>query len=87
MSAPTATLESIIALLLEHDILGTEDPIDADSALLTLGLDSLAIMQLLLHLENHFAVTIPTTNLIAANFSTPTKLAEWMQQLQTSQGI
>lgn len=84
MSAPTPTPESIIALLLENDILGTDDPIQAESDLFSLGLDSLAIMQLLLHLENRFAVVIPTANLISSHFATPTRLADWMCQLQSA---
>ncbi|MCX6855882.1 MAG: phosphopantetheine-binding protein [Verrucomicrobia bacterium] len=82
MPTSPASPESIIALLHEHDILGTEDPINADSDLFSLGLDSLALMQLLLHLEAHFEVTIPTANLIGSHFSTPRRLAEWISSLQ-----
>ena len=81
MPAPIPTPESIITLLIEHDILDTEDPIGAESDLFTLGLDSLALMQLLLHLENRFEVTIPTSNLISSHFSTPTRLADWLRSL------
>lgn len=82
LPASTPTSESIITLLLENDILGTEETINADSNLFTLGLDSLALMQLLLHLEIRFAVTIPTANLISSHFSTPSRLADWLCQLQ-----
>ncbi len=82
MPTSNPTPESIIALLLENDILGTEDKINADSNLFTLGLDSLALMQLLLHLENRFDVSIPTANLSSSHFSTPIRLADWLCQLQ-----
>jgi len=84
MPTSTPTPESIISLLLENDILGTEETINEDSDLFTLGLDSLALMQLLLHLENHFAVTIPTANLMSSHFSTPVRLADWLCQLQAA---
>ena len=84
MPTSNPTPESIIALLLENDILGTVDKINADSDLFTLGLDSLALMQLLLHLENRFEVTIPTSNLITSHFSTPIRLADWLRSLHSA---
>lgn len=84
MPSSTPSSESIITLLIENDLLGTEETINADSNLFTLGLDSLALMQLLLHLENRFAVTIPTANLTSSHFSTPARLADWLCQLQAA---
>mgnify|MGYP000034026644 CR=1 FL=1 len=86
MPAPTATPESIIALLIENDILGTEDPLGPDSDLFALGLDSLALMQLLLHLENRLGRSIPTSNLIHSHFSTPARLADWLHSLPATKG-
>jgi acyl carrier protein len=82
MPTSPATPDSIIALLIEHDILSTEDPILADSDLFTLGLDSLALMQLLLHLEARFKVAIPVESITAAHFTTPERLAGWIREMQ-----
>jgi acyl carrier protein len=75
---PAITPDSIIGLLLEHDILCSEEPVMPDSDLFTLGLDSLAMMQLLLHIERHFALSIPQAGITREHFMTPAKLADWL---------
>ncbi len=81
MPAPAITPDSIIALLQEHEILSDEEPVTADSDLFALGLDSLAMMQLLLHLERRFALSIPPAEITRERFVTPLKLARWLQSL------
>jgi len=36
------------------------------------------MMQLLLHLERHFALSIPQAGITREHFMTPAKLAEWL---------
>ncbi len=79
-SAPLSA-ESVISLLVEHELLESADPIQADSDLFALGLDSLAMMQLLLHLERVCQMTIPAAEITRERFSTPKRLAEWLGQL------
>jgi len=81
MPTPAVTPESIIALLHEHDILSCEEVITVDSDLFTLGLDSLAMMQLLLHIEQHFQITLPPAEIRRERFTTPTHLAAWLLPL------
>jgi acyl carrier protein len=54
--------------------------VHADSDLFALGLDSLAMMQLLLHIERDCQVTIPVAEITRERFSTPKRLAEWLSR-------
>lgn len=81
MPATAITPDSIIALLQEHEILSDDEPVTADSDLFALGLDSLAMMQLLLHLERRFALSIPPAEITRDRFVTPARMAEWLQSV------
>ena len=81
MPATAITSDSIIALLHEHEILSDDEPVTADSDLFALGLDSLAMMQLLLHLERRFALSIPPAEMTRDRFMTPARMAEWLQSV------
>jgi acyl carrier protein len=76
MPAVFITAESIISLLAEHHLVETDEPLMPDSNLFALGLDSLATMHLMLHLERAFGITIPASAVTRENFATPEKLAE-----------
>jgi acyl carrier protein len=75
------TAEAVITLLKEQEILPEAEKIEAESDLFALGLDSLATMQLLLHLEKQFLVSIPHGQISQQNLSTPAHLAVWVRQL------
>jgi acyl carrier protein len=79
---PSASLSAdfIISLLAEHELLEASDLVHADSDLFALGLDSLAMMQLLLHIERDCQVTIPVAEITRERFSTPKRLAEWLSR-------
>jgi acyl carrier protein len=81
MPPSSITAEAIITLLTEQEILPEAEKIEAESDLFALGLDSLATMQLLLHLERQFLVSIPHEQISHQNLSTPAHLAAWLQQL------
>ena len=81
MPATAITPDSIIALLQEHEILSNDEPVTPDSDLFALGLDSLAMMQLLLHLERRFALSIPPAEMTRDRFMTPARMAEWLQSV------
>jgi len=70
------TAQSIIVLLEEHHVLDTEEEIRPDSDLFALGLDSLATMQLLLHLETAFGISLTPALVKREHFATPAKVAE-----------
>ncbi len=56
-------------------LLETTVPMDAGSDLYTLGLDSMAIMQLLILIEEEYGVSLPESSLTRENFSTARQLA------------
>jgi len=76
MPVSSITAESIISLLTEHHLLETDESLQPDSDLFTLGLDSLATMHLMLHLEREFGISMPTSAIKRESFATPEKLAE-----------
>lgn len=78
MPIATITPDAIISLLQEHEILGGDDAIHAESDLFALGLDSLAMMQLILHLERRFNLSLPAAEVTRERFSSPARLAHWL---------
>lgn len=80
MPAPTVSVESLISLLTDQQLLETEEEIRPDSDLFSLGMDSLAIMQLFLHLERQFGITLTPDMIQREHFTTPEKLARLLNQ-------
>jgi len=72
----TATLEQQLITLITERLLETEAGFDVDSNLYVAGLDSMAIMQLLVLVEEEFGVEIAERDLTRHNFSTVRHLAE-----------
>lgn len=75
-------LEARILSLVSDEVLQTPPGFTAASDLFEAGLDSMAIMQLLLLLEEHFSVAIPVGSVSRANF----KNAEAIAALLVTQG-
>lgn len=75
-------MEDTLTRILREDILGHEDPIDADTDLFALGLDSMAIMQLLLVIEDEFGVTIDPADLSRDNFRNCASIAALIRSKQ-----
>ena len=76
---PPATLEQQLIVLLRERVLETSAPVDADTDLYTLGMDSMAIMQLLISLEEEYGVALPESALTRDNFTTPRQLAHLLR--------
>ncbi len=70
-----AALEQQLVVLLRERLLETSAPLDAGTDLYTLGLDSMAIMQLLILVEEEYGVALPENTLTRDNFSTAHQLA------------
>ena len=64
--------------LVSHDILEVGPDFDEHSNLFDAGLDSMAIMQLLILIEQNFGVRLPAAKLTRANFSSVEDLARLM---------
>ena len=68
----------VIDLLVDQQIVDASEPLTADSDLFACGMDSLAMMQLLLHLERVFAVRVAPEEMTRERFATAGNLAEWL---------
>jgi acyl carrier protein len=72
---PLDTLEKQIVVLLRERLLETSVQFESDTDLYTLGMDSMAIMQLLILIEEEYGVSLPESSLTRQNFSTAAQLA------------
>ncbi|MEO7932099.1 MAG: acyl carrier protein [Chthoniobacterales bacterium] len=73
-------LENELVLLIQERLLETTPDFSAASNLYDAGLDSMALMQLLLLLEEKYGVMLPDTDLSKENFSTTHHLASLLQK-------
>lgn len=61
--------------IIRGEILESPQPLTPETDLFEAGLDSMAIMQLLLHIEDNFQVALEPADLSRENFKTVTKIA------------
>ncbi len=73
-------LEKQLVTLIRERLLETQPGFDADSNLYDNGLDSMAIMQLLVLVEEEYGVAIPESDLTRHNFSTTRHLAQRIRE-------
>ena len=69
---------TLIALIVELQIVEATYVLTADADLFAQGMDSLAIMQLLLHVEQRYGIRIPPGEMTRERFATPAVLAAWL---------
>ena len=81
-----ATLEQQLATLIQENVLQSAGELTPESNLFDAGLDSMAIMQLLLLVEDHYGVMPPESDLTRDNFATPRDLARLLHQRHDEQG-
>ena len=72
---PLDTLELQLVVLLRERLLETPHPFDATTDLYNLGMDSMAIMQLLVIIEEEYGIALPECGLTRQNFTTVRQLA------------
>ncbi len=75
------TADHIIEILNTHHVVETEEALQADSDLFALGLDSLALMQLLLQIERSLGLNVPVAEIRREHFQTPASIAAWLGRL------
>lgn len=75
---PDISPEAVITLILQHQIVETDEALTADADLFAKGLDSMAMMQLMLHLEREFGVRISPADMTRNHFATARVLAGWL---------
>jgi len=68
-------METKLLEIIQNEILESSGPLTPETDLFVAGLDSMAIMQLLLHIEDHFQVALEPADLSRENFQTATKIA------------
>ena len=69
-------LDQQLVTLVSERLLETQPGFDADSNLYEAGLDSMALMQLLILVEEEYGVSIPESALTKQNFSTVRHLSQ-----------
>lgn len=74
------SLEPQLVTLITERLLETQPGFDADSNLYEAGLDSMALMQLLILVEEDYGVSIPEADLTKQNFSTTRHLAQLIRE-------
>lgn len=75
------TADAVLALLDEHAIVESEEPLAADTDLFACGLDSLALMRLVVTAEQAFGRRLPPAELTRARCATAAALAAWLNSL------
>jgi acyl carrier protein len=80
------TMEDELLGILRDEILDTTEPIAAESDLFEAGLDSMGIMQLILAIEDRFAVVIDPSELSRDNFATTTRIIKLIRSKQSHAG-
>jgi acyl carrier protein len=61
--------------LIKNTIVDPDTEVDVDTSFNKLGIDSMAIIELVLFLERKFKITLPETELLPANFKSVATLA------------
>jgi acyl carrier protein len=72
------TSEALIDLLTKEQIIDTDLPITPDADLFSLGLDSIAMMALLLQIEERFGISVSPEAMRREIFATPKALSQFL---------
>ena len=79
---PEATISpaAVIELLTSEHILEAPEPIAPDADLFSLGMDSMAMMQLLLHIEMRFGLAVSPAEMTRERFASASALAGFLEE-------
>ena len=72
------TPNAVLELLTVEHILEPQEPLTQESDLFSMGLDSMAMMQLLLLIEERFRLTIHPAEMTRERFASATALASFL---------
>jgi acyl carrier protein len=81
----TITAEDVISLLTSEHLLEPDEPITPEADLFALGLDSMALMQLMLQIEVRFGIVIGPAELSRDHFATVEALAGFLNRKRASE--
>ena len=79
---PSANLEELaqeLGILISQRLLEVPPTFNSSSNLFELGLDSMAIMQMLLLIDEKFGIWLEPSDLTRENFNTPLTIAQLLQ--------
>ncbi len=79
----TPDLSESLRTLIDEQLFPLDESVTAQSDLYSEGLDSMALMQLILLLEQEFGIAIVPEDLDRENFSTLGKMAEFISRKQS----
>lgn len=78
------TPAAVLDLIVEQQIVDTSHTPGIDSDLFALGLDSMAMMQLLLHIEDRFGVAVQPGEMTRERFATAAALGMFLAQKRST---
>ena len=78
------TPAAVLNLIVEQQIIETSVPVEPDTDLFALGLDSMAMMQLLLHIEDRFGISVSAREMTRDRFASANALATFLTTKSTS---
>jgi acyl carrier protein len=85
--SPAITAEAVLALLDEQAIVEVAEPLAADTDLFACGLDSLALMRLIVAAEQVFGRRLPPAEITRARCATASALAAWLDSLPVEASV
>lgn len=77
------TADSVLSLILEQQIIESAEPVTVSTDLFALGMDSMAMMQLLLHIEDRFGIAITPGDVTRDHFATASAMAQLLAERRT----
>lgn len=78
------TPDAVLNLIIEQQIVESTETITPSTDLFALGMDSMAMMQLLLHIEDRFGIAVTPGEMTRDRFSTATALATFLAEKNPS---
>lgn len=72
--------DAVIDLLVSEHILEPQEPLQPDADLFAMGLDSMAMMQLLLQIEERFRLAVNPAEMTRDRFATANALAAFLEE-------
>jgi acyl carrier protein len=77
---PLIQAQAQLLEIISNEILETPPDFNTDSDLFEAGLDSMAIMQLLIKIDTHFGIRLRLVDVSRDNFSTVTRIARLLSE-------
>jgi acyl carrier protein len=74
------TADAVLSLILDQQIVESGEPVTVTTDLFAVGMDSMAMMQLLLHIEDRFGIAVAPGEMTRDRFSTAAALAAFLAE-------